>query len=159
MSKFYVVSSDILPEVLEKVLEARMLLQSGKVKRISEAVKQVGISRGTYYKYKDTVFSFSQSPTSRSWPAATVPAVSSANRKAVITMTLRSEKGTLSKVSSLISAKQVNILAINQTIPINGIHNVSFTLDISDLEGDIQAFLDLIEAMAFVDKVDLVAIE
>lgn len=59
----------------------------------------------------------------------------------------------------LISAKQVNILAINQTIPINGIHNVSFTLDISDLEGDIQAFLDLIEAMTFVDKVDLVAIE
>ncbi len=143
MSKFYVVSSDILPEVLEKVLEARTLLQSGKVK-ISEAVKQVGISRGTYYKYKDTVFSFSQEQN---------------NRKAVITMTLRSEKGTLSKVSSLISAKQVNILAINQTIPINGIHNVSFTLDISDLEGDIQAFLDLIEAMAFVDKVDLVAIE
>ena len=139
MSKFYVVSSDILPEVLEKVLEARTLLQSGKVKRISEAVKQVGISRGTYYK-----FSFSQEQN---------------NRKAVITMTLRSEKGTLSKVSSLISAKQVNILAINQTIPINGIHNVSFTLDISDLEGDIQAFLDLIEAMAFVDKVDLVAIE
>ena len=144
MSKFYVVSSDILPEVLEKVLEARTLLQSGKVKRISEAVKQVGISRGTYYKYKDTVFSFSQEQN---------------NRKAVITMTLRSEKGTLSKVSSLISAKQVNILAINQTIPINGIHKVSFTLDISDLEGDIQAFLDLIEAMAFVDKVDLVAIE
>ena len=104
----------------------------------------VGISRVTYYKYKDTVFSFSQEQN---------------NRKAVITMTLRSEKGTLSKVSSLISAKQVNILAINQTIPINGIHNVSFTLDISDLEGDIQSFLDLIEAMAFVDKVDLVAIE
>ena len=144
MSKFYVVSSDILPEVLEKVLEARTLLQSGKVKRISEAVKQVGISRGTYYKYKDAVFASPQEQN---------------NRKAVITMTLRSEKGTLSNVSSLISAKQVNILAINQTIPINGIHNVSFTLDISDLDGDIQSFLDLIEAMAFVDKVDLVAIE
>ena len=69
------------------------------------------------------------------------------------------KKEPFQKVSSLISAKQVNILAINQTIPINGIHNVSFTLDISDLEGDIQSFLDLIEAMAFVDKVDLVAIE
>ena len=39
MSKFFVVSSDILPDVLEKVIEARNLLQSGKVKRISEAVK------------------------------------------------------------------------------------------------------------------------
>ena len=45
MSKFYVVSSEILPEVLEKVIEARSLLQKGKVKRISEAVKMVGISR------------------------------------------------------------------------------------------------------------------
>ena len=58
MSKYYVVSSDILPDVLEKVIEARNLLQSGKVKRISEAVKAVGVSRGTYYKYKDAVFSF-----------------------------------------------------------------------------------------------------
>ena len=57
MSKFFVVSSDILPDVLEKVIEARNLLQSGKVKRISEAVKAVGVSRGTYYKYKDAVFS------------------------------------------------------------------------------------------------------
>ena len=144
MSKFYVVSSDILPEVLEKVMEARTLLQSGKAKRISEAVKAVGISRGTYYKYKDVVFAASQEQN---------------NRKAVITMTLRNEKGALSKVSSLISAKQVNILAINQTIPINGIHNVSFTLDITDLESDIQSFMKLIEEMAFVDKVDLVAVE
>lgn len=144
MSKYYVVSADILPDVLEKVLKARTMLQSGKVKRISEAVKEVGISRGTYYKYKDTVFSFYEDQN---------------NRKAVITMTLRNEKGSLSKVSSLISAKQVNILAINQTIPINGTHNVSFTLDISDLESDVQSFLRLIEDMPFVDKVDLVAIE
>ena len=51
MSKYYVVSGDILPDVLEQVMQARILLQSGKAKRISEAVKMVGISRGTYYKY------------------------------------------------------------------------------------------------------------
>ena len=49
MSKYYVVSGDILPDVLEQVMQARILLQSGKAKRISEAVKMVGISRGTYY--------------------------------------------------------------------------------------------------------------
>ena len=49
MSKFYVVSSEILPEVLEKVIEARSLLQKGKVKRISEAVKMVGISRSCFF--------------------------------------------------------------------------------------------------------------
>ena len=144
MSKYYVVSGDILPDVLEQVMQARILLQSGKAKRISEAVKMVGISRGTYYKYKDAVFSFN---------------AEQSNRKAIISMILRNEKGTLSKVLSLVSVKQVNVLAINQTIPINGIANVALTLDISDLEISIQSLDSLIEAMPMVEKADLVAVE
>ena len=144
MSKYYVVSGDILPDVLEQVMQARILLQSGKAKRISEAVKMVGISRGTSYKYKDAVFSFN---------------AEQSNRKAIISMILRNEKGTLSKVLSLVSVKQVNVLAINQTIPINGIANVALTLDISDLEIGIQSLVSLIEAMPMVEKADLVAVE
>ena len=144
MSKYYVVSGDILPDVLEQVMQARILLQSGKAKRISEAVKMVGISRGTYYKYKDAVFSFN---------------AEQSNRKAIISMILRNEKGTLSKVLSLVSVKQVNVLAKNQTIPINGIANVALTLDISDLEISIQSLVSLIEAMPMVEKADLVAVE
>ena len=144
MSKYYVVSGDILPDVLEQVMQARILLQSGKAKRISEAVKMVGISRGTYYKYKDAVFSFN---------------AEQSNRKAIISMILRNEKGTLSKVLSLVSVKQVNVLAINQTIPINGIANVALTLDVSDLEISIQSLVSLIEAMPMVEKADLVAVE
>ena len=144
MSKYYVVSGDILPDVLEQVMQARILLQSGKAKRISEAVKMVGISRGTYYKYKDAVFSFN---------------AEQSNRKAIISMILRNEKGTLSKVLSLVSVKQVNVLAINQTIPINGIANVALTLDISDLEISIQSLVSFIEAMPMVEKADLVAVE
>ena len=144
MSKYYVVSGDILPDVLEQVMQARILLQSGKAKRISEAVKMVGISRGTYYKYKDAVFSFN---------------AEQSNRKAIISMILRNEKGTLSKVLSLVSVKQVNVLAINQTIPINGIANAALTLDISDLEISIQSLVSLIEAMPMVEKADLVAVE
>lgn len=144
MSKYYVVSGDILPDVLEQVMQARILLQSGKAKRISEAVKMVGISRGTYYKYKDAVFSFN---------------AEQSNRKAIISMILRNEKGTLSKVLSLVSVKQVNVLAINQTIPINGIANVALILDISDLEISIQSLVSLIEAMPMVEKADLVAVE
>ena len=144
MSKYHVVSGDILPDVLEQVMQARILLQSGKAKRISEAVKMVGISRGTYYKYKDAVFSFN---------------AEQSNRKAIISMILRNEKGTLSKVLSLVSVKQVNVLAINQTIPINGIANVALTLDISDLEIGIQSLVSLIEAMPMVEKADLVAVE
>ncbi len=56
MEKYYIVDSSILPESFDKVIQARQLLESGKVKQVSEAVKVVGISRGTFYKYKDLVF-------------------------------------------------------------------------------------------------------
>ena len=144
MSKYYVVSSDILPDVLEKVIEARNLLQLGKVKRISEAVKAVGVSRGTYYKYKDAVFSFNDE-TSR--------------RRAVITMIISQQAGSLSKVLNLVASKNGNILAINQTIPINGIHTLSLTLDITDMDVTIDVFLHLLSNLDVIDKVDLVAVE
>lgn len=144
MSKYYVVSSDILPDVLEQVIEARNLLESGKVKRISEAVKVVGISRGTYYKYKDAVYAFNQEQT---------------RRKAVITTVISSEKGSLSKVLNLVSAKGANVLAINQTVPINGIHTLSLTLDINDMEVSIDTFLSLLEHLSVLQKVDLISVE
>ncbi|MBB5182945.1 ACT domain-containing protein [Catenisphaera adipataccumulans] len=143
MSKFYVVSTDILPDVLEKVIEARTLLQSGKVRRISEAVKQVGISRGTYYKYKDAVFTFDDSQT----------------RKAVITMVISSASGSLSQVMNLVADENANVLAINQTIPINGIHTLSLTLDITELNGSIESLIGKMDELDIVDKIDLVAVE
>lgn len=144
MSKFYVVSSAILPEVLDKVMEAQTLLQTGQVKRISEAVKRVGISRGTFYKYKDAVFSFHEE---------------NSRRKAILTMIIRDEKGVLSKILGVIAEKNCNVLAINQTIPINHISNVVLTLDITDLDMSFQSLIGLIESLEPVEKVDLVTVE
>ena len=141
---YYVVKKGALPEVLLKVVEANRLIDTQKAASVQEAVDMVGISRSSYYKYKDAVFSFN---------------AEQSNRKAIISMILRNEKGTLSKVLSLVSVKQVNVLAINQTIPINGIANVALTLDISDLEISIQSLVSLIEAMPMVEKADLVAVE
>ena len=56
LSNYLIVHKSILPDYYEKVLEARRLMTSGKVKEVSQAVKQVGISRSTYYKYKDYLF-------------------------------------------------------------------------------------------------------
>lgn len=144
MSKYYVVSSEILPEVLEKVMQAQTLLQSGKVKRISEAVKKVGISRGTFYKYKDAVFSFNQD---------------SSQRKAIITATIQDQKGSLSRLLTMLATRQANILALNQTIPINEVANVTLTIDITDLEISVQTLLDLLENLPIVLKAELVAVE
>jgi chorismate mutase len=144
MSKYYVVSSEILPEVLEKVMEAQTLLQTGQAKRISEAVKAVGISRGTFYKYKDAVFSFNQD---------------ASRRKAIISLIILDEKGSLSKVLAVIASRQVNVLAISQTIPLNGVASITLTLDINDIEIGIQALLSQLQEQPMIQKADLVAVE
>ena len=144
MSKYYVVSSDILPEVLEKVMEAQALLADGTADRISDAVKMVGISRGTYYKYKDALFPFSEN---------------NANRKAIITMVVQDKKGALSSILAMIANKNCNVLSINQTMPLNRITNVVLTLDVSELDVAIPEFLDLLKTISSVRKADLVAVE
>ena len=57
-TKYFVVKQKAIPEVLLKVVEAKRLLESEKVLTIQEAVDAVGISRSSFYKYKDDIFPF-----------------------------------------------------------------------------------------------------
>lgn len=58
MQKFYIVDSSILPEVLDKVIEARTLLLNGEVRQVSEAVKKLGSAEERTINIK--IMSFSQ---------------------------------------------------------------------------------------------------
>ncbi|TGD24856.1 ACT domain-containing protein [Companilactobacillus suantsaicola] len=144
MEKYYIVDSSILPESFDKVIQARNLLETKKVHNVSEAVKAVGISRGTYYKYKDLVF---------------LPDEELNDRKAVISMMLHHQQGILSKVLVDISESNASILTINQNIPIHGIATVVISLDISHLNGTIDNLLDKLKLSDFVDNVRLISIE
>ena len=57
-TKYFVVTKKAVPEVLLKVVEAKRLLESGKLPTIQDAVDAVGISRSSFYKYKDDIFPF-----------------------------------------------------------------------------------------------------
>ena len=144
MDKYYLVSSDILPDVIEKVVEAQNLLRTGKTRRICEAVKMVGISRGTFYKYKDSIFPFEAENTSR---------------KAIITLVIHDEKGVLSMILTRIAQLNCNVLAINQTIPINRVSNVVLTLDITDLPGNVEDLVALLKKLDHVNSAALVSVE
>ena len=54
-TKYFVVTKKAVPEVLLKVVEAKRLLESGKLPTIQDAVDAVGISRSSFYKYKDHI--------------------------------------------------------------------------------------------------------
>ena len=56
--KYFLVRQKAVPEVLLKVVEAKKLLESEKVMTIQEATDVVGISRSSFYKYKDDILPF-----------------------------------------------------------------------------------------------------
>lgn len=58
--QYYVLKEKAVPEVLLKVVEAKRLIDSGKIASVQEATESVGISRSSFYKYKDDYFSFSR---------------------------------------------------------------------------------------------------
>ncbi len=52
-SKYYVVRDKALPEVLQKVAEAKQLLDKNRSMTVQEATERLGLSRSSFYKYKD----------------------------------------------------------------------------------------------------------
>ncbi|MGL6066033.1 MAG: ACT domain-containing protein [Cetobacterium sp.] len=114
--KFLVVDKSILPDYLEKVIQVRSMLLEGKTQNVSEAVKIVGISRSTYYKYKDFVF---------------LPSDNSLGKKALISLMLEHKKGALSDILNFLSEVNCNIITINQNIPINNTASVVISFEIA----------------------------
>jgi chorismate mutase len=143
-SKYLLVDKQILPSYYEKVIEARSLLTSGNVKDVSEAAKAVGISRSTYYKYKDYIYS---------------PGSGDAGRKAVISMLLSHEIGVLSTVLNKLSALDVNVLTISQNLPIRDIASVLMTLDVSKMNTTVEETIQTLNSITGVENLSLVAIE
>ena len=58
--KYYVVKQKALPEVLLKVAQANRLIETKGIS-VADATEQVGISRSSYYKYKEDIFPFTLS--------------------------------------------------------------------------------------------------
>ena len=105
-AKYYVVTQKAIPEVLLKVVEAKNLLESEKVLTVQEAINQVGISRSSFYKYKDDIFQFHDN---------------SQGTTITLTFQMDDEPGLLSDVLKIIADFGANILTIHQSIPVNGV--------------------------------------
>ena len=144
LDQYLIIHKSILPEYYEKVLEARRLLEDGKLKDVSQAVRQVGISRSTYYKYKDYILE---------------PTDISAGRKAVLSMMLMHEQGVLSALLIKVSQARASVLTITQSLPIHGKASVTISLDISDLSVNMSELVEALSATAGVEQVRLLAVE
>ena len=58
-NRYYVVRDKALPEILQKVADAKRLLETDQTLTVQEAAERVGLSRSSFYKYKDDIAPFS----------------------------------------------------------------------------------------------------
>lgn len=56
VKKFYLIREDVLPESVIKTLQIKDALKENPELSIYEAVREFGLSRSAFYKYKDTIF-------------------------------------------------------------------------------------------------------
>jgi chorismate mutase len=140
--KFYLVRTDILPEAMKKTIEAKTLIERGKVDSVFDAVKQVDLSRSAFYKYRDAVFPFQ----------AMV-------KEKIITLFfhLEDRSGTLSNLLLIVANAGGNILTIHQTIPLHGKANVTISLNTSAMKEDIESLIQQLKRLDFVDKVEILS--
>ena len=141
---YLIVSKKILPDYLEQVIEARELLESREAKTVTEAVMRAGISRNTYYKYKDYVFRMNES---------------GPGNKASISMSLRDEPGSLGRVLSRLSSVNASIITISQSVPVAGKAAVLFTLSTEGMTENIDELIEDLKKIPQVSSVYLNSVE
>ena len=120
-----IVDKKLLPKFYEKVVLAKKLLQDDDTQSISKVCEICGISRSTFYKYRDHVFSYDED---------------TEVRKLVISLTLVHKKGSLSKLCDRLAKMDISILTVFQSDPIDDVAPVMLSLDISNMKISINDF-------------------
>jgi len=108
-NQLLLVRAAVLPDVFQRVVEAKALLTSGEAANSSKAAEMAGISRSAFYKYRDAVSRYS-------------PGL---DRVITVQAILRDTSGALAGFVSAFFESEANILTVNQSIPQNGAALVS----------------------------------
>ena len=141
---YFIVEASALPEIYLKVAEAKRLLETGEAQTVNAATQRVGISRSSFYKYKDDIFPFHDN---------------SQGTTITLTFQMDDEPGILSDVLKIIAEYRANILTIHQSIPINGIASLTLSIQVLQTTGDISRMIEQLEGQPSVHHVKILAKE
>lgn len=141
---YYLVKKRALPEVLLKVAEAKVLFESEKVQSVQEAVDAVGISRSSFYKYKDDISMFHDD---------------TQGKTITLTFQMDDRPGLLSELLQIIAIHGANILTIHQSIPINSVASLSISVQVLQTTQDVAKMIEEMESKEGVYHVKILAKE
>lgn len=125
--KYLLVNQELLPAVYAKVVTAKSLLASGEAASATQAAKMAGISRSAYYKYKDGIFEYDPQ---------------NGGEMLTLSLKLKDTKGVLSAVTAELYRLGANVLSINQSVPKNGVADVSLAVYTAEMSVDVDALMD-----------------
>lgn len=142
--QYYVLKEKAVPDVLLRVVEAKRLLDSGKTDSVQDATEQVGISRSSFYKYKDDIFPFHETAKGKT-----------------ITMVIQldDEPGLLSIVSRRWQSFTPIFLTIHQEYSDNGIASLTLSVDVLPETGDVTQMVARIEEQTGIHYVKILGRE
>ena len=143
-NKYYVVKKRAVPEVLLKVVEAKRLIDSERAATVQEATDKVGISRSSFYKYKDDIFPFHDN---------------AKGKTITVMLQMDDEPGLLSDVLHKVADFHANILTIHQSIPINGIASLTLSVEVLPSTGDVSEMIEQIEKQTGIQYLKILARE
>ncbi|WP_027437095.1 ACT domain-containing protein [Lachnospira multipara] len=141
--KYYVVKQKALPEVLLKVAEANKLIESNNIS-VADATEKVGISRSSFYKYKDDIFPFRDSVKGKT---------------VTFVLSMNDEPGILSTVLRTVAEFKANLLTIHQTIPVNGVASLTLSVEILEDTLDPSKMIEEIEKISGVRYLKILSSE
>ena len=143
-SKYFVVKKKAVPEVLLKVVEAKRLIEVERSLSIQEAVERAGISRSSFYKYKDDIFPFHDN---------------TQGQTVTLTFQMDDAPGVLSDALKIIADFGYNILTIHQSVPIGGVATLTVSFQVLAASGDVSEMIQRMETQRGVHYVKILAKE
>ena len=129
-TKYFVVKKKAIPEVLLKVVETKRLLATNRGMTIQEATDEIGISRSSFYKYKDDIFPFHEN-----------------EKGQTVTMVIQLDDtpGVMAELLQKVAEYKANILTIHQSIPINGVATITLSVEVLAGTGNMSDRVDELE--------------
>ena len=139
-AEFYIIRRRAVPAVLQKVVLVNKMIASGKARTVNEAADAVGVSRSSYYKFKDDIEEFHDNV-----------------RGTTLTLLceINDETGLLSDLLAIIAAHRANILTIHQSIPVSGVASLSVSMQIGEDTEDINAMITELRGLEGVRKISV----